>query len=136
MAAIDDGRAKLVTGQAEQLRDDARRADELLRRGKVEEARAPVAWNFSYACAIAHELESPPATATGTSDARGVARAITTLLSQENTVMASGGPCIYCGKEVPTGKLPYHDQCRLEYDEKRVGTAAAATSAAPPTAES
>ena len=51
--------------------------------------------------------------------------------------MAASGPCIYCGKEVSSGKQPYHDQCRLEYEEKRVGTAtAAATSAAPPTAES
>jgi hypothetical protein len=57
MATIDDARARLVAGQAAQLRDDARRADELLRRGKVDEARELVARNFSYACAIAHELD-------------------------------------------------------------------------------
>jgi hypothetical protein len=57
MATIDDARARLVAGQAARLRDDARRADELLRRGKIDEARELVARNFSYACAIAHELE-------------------------------------------------------------------------------
>jgi hypothetical protein len=57
MATIDDARARLVAGQAAQLRDDARRADELLRRGKIDEARALLTRNFSYANAIWHELD-------------------------------------------------------------------------------
>ena len=57
MATIDDARARLVAGQAARLRADARLADELLRRGKIDEARELVARNFSYANAIWHELD-------------------------------------------------------------------------------
>ena len=56
MATIDDSRAPLLAGQAERLRNDARKADELLRTGKVEEARELVARNVLYANAIWHEL--------------------------------------------------------------------------------
>jgi hypothetical protein len=45
MATIDDARARLVAGQAAQLRDNARLPDELLRQGKVEEARVLLANN-------------------------------------------------------------------------------------------
>src|SRR5688572_31536197 len=37
MATIDDGRARLVAGQAERLRDEAAKADKLLRQGKIDE---------------------------------------------------------------------------------------------------
>jgi hypothetical protein len=57
MATLDDARAQLVAGQAARLRDDARQADELLRRGKIEEARAILAQNVAYANAIWHELD-------------------------------------------------------------------------------
>lgn len=57
MATIDDGRAQLLVAQAARLRDDARLADELLRRGKIEEAHALVARNVGYAQAIWHELD-------------------------------------------------------------------------------
>jgi hypothetical protein len=57
MATIDDARAQLVAGQAERLRNKARKADELLRQGKVEEARELVASNVQYANAIWHELD-------------------------------------------------------------------------------
>ena len=56
MATINDERAHLVAGQAERLRNDARKADELLRIGNVEEARELVARNVQYANAIWHEL--------------------------------------------------------------------------------
>lgn len=56
MATIDDGRAQLLAGQAARLRDDARSAAELLRRGKVDEALELVTRNASYANAIWHEL--------------------------------------------------------------------------------
>ena len=49
MATIDDARARLVAGQAARLRDDARLADDLLRRGKIDEAREVLARNVSYA---------------------------------------------------------------------------------------
>lgn len=39
MATIDDRRAQLLAGQAARLRDEARQADELLRQGKIDEAR-------------------------------------------------------------------------------------------------
>ena len=65
MATIDDARARLVAGQAARLRDDARLADELLRRGKIDEAHALVTRNVAYANAIWHELDlmtrPPPA---------------------------------------------------------------------------
>lgn len=57
MATIDDARARLVAGQAARLRDDARLADELLRRGRIDEARELVNRNRLYANAIWHELE-------------------------------------------------------------------------------
>jgi hypothetical protein len=57
MATIDGARARLVAGQAAQLRDDARRADELLRRGKIDEARELVSRSFLYANAIWQELD-------------------------------------------------------------------------------
>jgi hypothetical protein len=57
MATIDDARARLVAGQAAQLRDDARLADELLRLGKIDGARALVSRNVAYARAIWHELD-------------------------------------------------------------------------------
>lgn len=57
MATIDDARARLVAGQAARFRDDARLADELLQRGRIDEARALVARNAGYAKAIWHELE-------------------------------------------------------------------------------
>jgi hypothetical protein len=57
MATIDDARARLVAGQAARLRDDARLADELLRRGKIDEAREVVSRNAAYARAIWHELD-------------------------------------------------------------------------------
>jgi hypothetical protein len=57
MATIDDARARLVAGQAARLRDDAREADELLRRGRIDEARALVQRNRQYANAIWHELD-------------------------------------------------------------------------------
>jgi hypothetical protein len=56
MAHIDDGRAKLVAGQAARLRDEAGKADELLRQGKIDEAREMLARNVVYARAIWHEL--------------------------------------------------------------------------------
>lgn len=57
MATIDDARARLVAGQAARLRDDARLADDLLRRGKIEEARELVSRNAACARAIWHELD-------------------------------------------------------------------------------
>lgn len=57
MATIDESRAQLVAGQAERLRNDARQAEELLRRGKIDEARELVARNVQYANAIWHELD-------------------------------------------------------------------------------
>lgn len=57
MATIDDARAQLVAGQATRLRDDARQADELLRQGKIDEARTLVAQNVGYANAIWHEFD-------------------------------------------------------------------------------
>ena len=63
MATIDDGRAALLAGQAERLKNDARKADELLRQGKIGEARELVARNVSYAQAIwceLHYLTQPP----------------------------------------------------------------------------
>jgi hypothetical protein len=57
VATIDDACARLVAGQAVQLRDDARLADELLRRGKIEEAPEVVARNVTYARVIWHELD-------------------------------------------------------------------------------
>ena len=57
MARIDDGRAKLIAGQAERLRNDARRADEYLSCGRIDEAHALVRQNVSYANAIWHELD-------------------------------------------------------------------------------
>lgn len=57
MATIDDARARLVAGQAARLRDDARLADELFRRGKIEEAREVVSRNVAYAHTIWHELD-------------------------------------------------------------------------------
>ena len=48
MATIDDGRAELLAGQAERLRNDARKADELLRKGKIDEAREIIARNVGY----------------------------------------------------------------------------------------
>jgi hypothetical protein len=57
MATIEDDRARLIAGQAARLRDDARRADELIRRGKIDEARELVARNTQYANAIWHELD-------------------------------------------------------------------------------
>lgn len=56
MATIDDGRAQLLAGQAERLKNDARKADELLRLGKIDAARELVARNANYANAIAHEF--------------------------------------------------------------------------------
>ena len=56
MATVDDARAQLVAGQAEKLRNDARKADELLRQGKVDEARELLAQNVRYAHTIWHEL--------------------------------------------------------------------------------
>ena len=56
VAHIDDGRAELLAGQAERLQNDARKADELLRAGKIDEARELVARNVHYARAIWHEL--------------------------------------------------------------------------------
>ena len=57
MATIDDARARLVAGQGERLRNDARQADELLRQGKVDEARVLVQRNVQYANTIWHELD-------------------------------------------------------------------------------
>jgi hypothetical protein len=57
MATIPDDRAQLVAGQARALKEDARRAGELLRCGKIDEATELVASNFRYACAIAAELD-------------------------------------------------------------------------------
>jgi hypothetical protein len=57
MATIDDGRAQLLAGQAARLRDETAKADELLRQGKIDEARELVARNASYARAIWHELD-------------------------------------------------------------------------------
>lgn len=56
MATIDDARARLVAGQAERLRNDARKASELLRLGKIEEAREFLEINAQYAHTIWHEL--------------------------------------------------------------------------------
>ena len=56
MATIADDRAQLLAGQAERLRNDAARADELLRQGKVDEAREILAANVHYARTIWHEL--------------------------------------------------------------------------------
>ena len=75
MAMIDDARARLVAGQAARLRDDARLADELLQRGRIEEARELVARNAGYANAIWHELDLvtrpvPPIPIRGTSRRR------------------------------------------------------------------
>jgi hypothetical protein len=55
VGTIDDARAKLIAGQP--AREDARLADDVLRHGQIEEGRELVARNFSYACAIAHELD-------------------------------------------------------------------------------
>lgn len=57
MATIDDARAKLVAGQAERLRNDARKASELLRLGRIEEARELLEINAQYAHTIWHELD-------------------------------------------------------------------------------
>jgi hypothetical protein len=57
MATIDDDRAQLLAGQAARLRDETRQADELLRLGKIDEARVLVARNVTYARAIWHELD-------------------------------------------------------------------------------
>jgi hypothetical protein len=57
MATIADDRAKLVAGQAARLRDDARRASELLRQGRINEAAQLVERNAGYANAIWHELD-------------------------------------------------------------------------------
>jgi hypothetical protein len=57
MATIDDARARLVAGQAARLRNEARQADQCLRRGQISEARELVARNAAYANAIWHELD-------------------------------------------------------------------------------
>jgi hypothetical protein len=56
MATIDDGRAQLLAGQAERLRNDAAKACELLRRGDVAGAADILERNSLYAKAIWHEL--------------------------------------------------------------------------------
>ena len=56
MATLDDGRARQLAGQAERLRNDARRAADYLGRGMVDEALALVRENASYAHVIWHEL--------------------------------------------------------------------------------
>lgn len=56
MSMIPDERAKLVAGQAERLRNDARRASELLRQGRIDEARTLLEINAQYAHTIWHEL--------------------------------------------------------------------------------
>jgi hypothetical protein len=56
MARIDDARAQLVAGQAERLRNDARKASELLRLGKIAEARELLEINAQYAHTIWFEL--------------------------------------------------------------------------------
>ena len=56
MAVISDERARLVAGQAERLRNDARHADELLRCGMIDQARELIAQNAAYAQAIWCEL--------------------------------------------------------------------------------
>jgi hypothetical protein len=57
MATIDNERAKLVAGLARALKEDARRARELLRCGRVDEAAELVNSNFRSACAIWCELD-------------------------------------------------------------------------------
>lgn len=57
MATIDDGRAQLFAGQAQQLKEDTRRAGEALRCGRLEEAAQLVANIFLYSCAVACELD-------------------------------------------------------------------------------
>lgn len=56
VAKIDADRAALLAGQAERLKNDARKADELLRLGKIDEARELLAQNAHYACTLWHEL--------------------------------------------------------------------------------
>ena len=57
MATIPDERAKLVAGQAAQLRDSAGRARELLRQRRYEELAVLIDKNFLCANAIWHELD-------------------------------------------------------------------------------
>lgn len=54
---FDHARAQLLAGQALALKEDARKASELLRSGQVEQARDLVERNFQYATAIWHELD-------------------------------------------------------------------------------
>jgi hypothetical protein len=56
MATIDDGRAQLLAGQAERLRNEAAKACELLRRGDVVGTQELLERNRAYANAIWHEL--------------------------------------------------------------------------------
>lgn len=57
MAMIDDGRAQLLAGQAERLRNEAAKACELLQRGDVAGAAELLERNRMYANAIWHELD-------------------------------------------------------------------------------
>jgi hypothetical protein len=56
MATIDDARCRLLVGQAVRLRDETSEAAELLRRGKVDEARELVTRMTFLSRAIWHEL--------------------------------------------------------------------------------
>ena len=56
MATIDEGRAQLLAGQAERLRNEAAKACELLRRGDVAAAVEMLERNQAYANAICTSL--------------------------------------------------------------------------------
>ena len=57
VAFIDDGRAQLLAGQAQRMKQDSEEAAALLRRGKVDEAARMLDRNRAYANAIWHELD-------------------------------------------------------------------------------
>jgi hypothetical protein len=57
MAHIDDSPAQLLAGQARRVKEDARKAEELIHLGRIDEARQLVARNAGYAQAIWCELD-------------------------------------------------------------------------------